>query len=169
MKRINGGQAGFSLIEVLVALIVLGIGMLGMGKMLILSMKSNSTAYSNTQAMSLASAMLDRIRANRAVALSGASSNYSLPTLTTTSSYGAGPNCLTAACSSADIATSDVANWLGSLAASNGLPSGQGSINFTTANNQVSVLIRVQWDDSVAQKALKEIVNPANVTITAVL
>lgn len=169
MKSTNRRQAGFSLIEVLVALIVLAIGMLGMGKMLILSMKSNGTAYANTQAMFLAGAMLDRIRANRAVALSGASSNYSLPTLTATSSYGAGPNCLTVACSSADIATSDVANWLGSLAASSGLPSGQGSINFTTANNEVSVLIRVQWDDTVAQHALKEIVNPANVTITAVL
>jgi type IV pilus assembly protein PilV len=162
-------QSGFSLIEVLVALIVLGVGMLGMGKMLLVSMKSNGTAYANTQAMFQATAMLDRIRANRATALSGSSSNYSLPTLTASSTYGAGPNCLTAACSASDMAKSDVANWLGNLSAANGLPSGQGSITFGSVNGQVTVVIQVQWDDSVAQKALSEIQNPANVSITSVL
>jgi type IV pilus assembly protein PilV len=143
MKHLHSRQTGFSLIEVLIALVVLGIGMLGMGKMLMVSMKSNSTAYANTQAMSLASAMLDRMRANRATALLGASSNYSLPTLISSSTYGGGPNCLTVACSSTALASSDVANWLGSLSASNGLPSGQGSITFTNVNSQVGVSIRV--------------------------
>jgi type IV pilus assembly protein PilV len=167
MKRT--AQSGFSLIEVLVALIILSMGMLGMGKMLMLSMKSNGTAYSNTQAMSLANAMLERIRANRTVALAGAASSYSLPALTSTSSFGAGPNCLTAACSSSAIGTSDVAGWLGLLASTNGLPSGKGSITFASLNNQTSVSIVVQWDDSVAQKALKETLNPATVTLTSVL
>jgi type IV pilus assembly protein PilV len=166
MKRI---QAGFSLIEVLVALIVLSVGMLGMGKMMMVSMKSNSSAYSNTQAMTLANAMLERIRANRVIALGGATSTYSLPALTSTTTFGAGPNCLTAACSSAAMATSDVAGWLGLLGSTNGLPSGKGSINFGSLNNQTSVTIVVQWDDSVAQKALKETLNPATVTLTSVL
>jgi type IV pilus assembly protein PilV len=166
MKRT---QSGFSLIEVLVALIVLSVGMLGMSKMLMVSMKSNGSAYSNTQAMSLANAMLERIRANRVVALAGAASNYSLPALTGTSTFGAGPNCLTAACSSATMASSDVAGWLALLASANGLPSGEGSITFGSLNNQTSVAIVVQWDDSVAQKALKETLNPAAVTLTSVL
>lgn len=169
MKYRNSQQAGFSLIEVLVALLVLGIGMLGMGKMLMVSMKSNGTAYANTQAMNQANAMLDRIRANRAIALSGTSSNYSLSALTASSAYGAGPNCLTAACSAENMASSDVANWLANLSASNGLPSGQGSINFGSVNNQTSVVIKVQWDDTVAQKALNETQNPVSVTITSVL
>jgi type IV pilus assembly protein PilV len=168
MKR-PAAQSGFSLIEVLVALIVLSIGMLGMGKMLMVSMKSNSTAYSSTQAMSLASAMLERIRANRTVALAGAASTYSLPALTNASTFGAGPNCLTAACSSAAMGTSDVAGWLGLLASVNGLPSGKGSITFGSLNNETSVSIVVQWDDSVAQKALKEALAPATVTLTSVL
>jgi type IV pilus assembly protein PilV len=166
MKRT---ESGFSLIEVLVALVVLSIGMLGMSKMLMVSMKSNSSAYSGTQAMSLANAMLERIRANRTVALAGAASNYSLPALTSTTTFGVGPNCLTAACSSAVMASSDVAGWLALLASTNGLPSGQGSINFGSLNSQTSVTIVVQWDDSVAQKALKETINPATVTLTSVL
>jgi len=166
MKR---AQSGFSLIEVLVALIILSVGMLGMSKMMMVSMKSNGSAYSNTQAMSLANAMLERIRANRVVALAGAASNYSLPALTSTSTFGTGPNCLTAACSSAAMASFDVAGWLALLASANGLPSGKGSINFGSLNNQTSVAIVVQWDDSVAQKALKETLNPATVTLTSVL
>jgi len=166
MKRT---QSGFSLIEVLVALIILSVGMLGMSKMMMVSMKSNGSAYSNTQAMSLANAMLERIRANRVVALGGATSNYSLPALTSTSTFGAGPNCLTAACSSAAMDSSDVAGWLALLAPANGLPSGKGSINFGSLNNQTSVAIVVQWDDSVAQNALKETLNPASVTLTSVL
>jgi len=169
MKTRQSRDAGFTLIEVLVALLVLGIGLLGMGKMLMVSMKSNGTAYANTQAMNQANAMLDRIRANRAVALTGAASPYSLPAITASSSYGAGPNCLTQACTGAQMASFDVASWLSNLTASNGLPSGQGSINFTTINNQTSVAIKVQWDDTVAQKALKENLNPVSVTITSVL
>ena len=168
MKRTTV-ESGFSLIEVLVALIVLSIGMLGMGKMLMVSMKSNGTAYSNTQAMSLASAMLERIRANRTAALAGAASGYSLPTLTSASSFGAGTNCLMGACSTTAVATSDVAGWLALLASANGLPSGEGSITFGSLNSQTSVTIVVQWDDSVAQKALKETLNPATVTLTSVL
>ena len=41
MKRT---QSGFSLIEVLVALIILSVGMLGMSKMMMVSMKSNGSA-----------------------------------------------------------------------------------------------------------------------------
>jgi hypothetical protein len=78
--------------------------------------------------------MLERIRANRVVALAGATSNYSLPATTSTSTFGAGPNCLTAACSSAAMASSDVAGWLALLASTNGLPSGEGSITFGSLN-----------------------------------
>ena len=58
---------------------------------------------------------------------------------------------------------------VGLLASTNGLPSGKGSITFASLNNQTSVSIVVQWDDSVAQKALKETLNPATVTLTSVL
>ncbi len=131
MKRT--AQSGFSLIEVLVALIILSMGMLGMGKMLMLSMKSNGTAYSNTQAMSLANAMLERIRANRTVALAGAASAYSLPALTSTSSFGAGPNCLTAACSSRRSGRRMWRAGSDCSPAANGLPSGKGSIAFAAS------------------------------------
>ena len=162
-------QNGFSLIEVMAALAVFSFGMLGMGKMLMLAMKSNSSAYSGTQATGLANAMLDRMRANRANSLQGGASNYSLPALTSSATFGAGPNCATVACSSSDLATYDVATWLASLSSASALPGGVGSIVLTTLNGQVSVAITVQWDDSVTQKALNEILNPASFTLTSTL
>jgi type IV pilus assembly protein PilV len=163
-------QNGFSLIEVLAALAVFSFGMLGMGKMLMLAMKSNSSAYSGTQATSLANAMLDRMRANRANSLQGSSSAYSLPALTSSATFGSPPtNCATIVCSNTDLATYDVATWLASLSSASALPSGRGSIVLTTVNAQVSVAITVQWDDSVTQKALNEAINPASFTLTSTL
>jgi type IV pilus assembly protein PilV len=162
-------QNGFSLIEVLAALAVFSFGMLGMGKMLMLAMKSNSSAYSGTQATALANAMLDRMRANRANSLQGTSA-YSLPVLTSSASFGAPPtNCAVLTCSSQDLATYDVASWLASLSSASALPSGKGSIVLSTLNGQVSVAITVQWDDSVTQKALNETLNPASFTLTSTL
>jgi len=58
--------AGFSLIEVLVALLILLIGLLGVVRMQLLSIQNNQGAYLRTQATYIASDMMDRIRANRA-------------------------------------------------------------------------------------------------------
>jgi type IV pilus assembly protein PilV len=56
---------GFTLIEVLVALVVLGIGMLGLGRLFLYTLQGNSSATSRTVAVNLAADLADRIRANR--------------------------------------------------------------------------------------------------------
>lgn len=58
-------QTGFSIIEVLVALVVLAVGMLGMAGLYVTTLRSSGTAISRMQAVSLAADMADRIRANR--------------------------------------------------------------------------------------------------------
>ena len=57
-------QSGFTLMESLVALIVLSIGMLGIAALYLESMKAGRTALSRSQAVTLAADMADRIRAN---------------------------------------------------------------------------------------------------------
>jgi type IV pilus assembly protein PilV len=54
------------MIEVLVALLILLIGLLGVVRMQLLSVQNNQGAYLRTQATYIASDMLDRMRANRA-------------------------------------------------------------------------------------------------------
>ena len=64
-------QLGFSLIEVLIAMLVLAIGLLGMAQMQASGLRSTHGAYLRTQATLLAGDMLDSMRANMTVARAG--------------------------------------------------------------------------------------------------
>lgn len=67
----NRTYHGFSLVEVLVALLVLSVGLLGLAMLQVEGMKLNSDAYLRTQATTLAYDILDRIRANKSASDSG--------------------------------------------------------------------------------------------------
>ena len=58
-------QAGFSMVEVMVALVVLAVGMLGIAGVYVTTLRSSGSAISRMQAVNLAGDMADRIRANR--------------------------------------------------------------------------------------------------------
>jgi len=58
---------GFSLIEVLVALLVLSIGLLGIASMQLVALRSTRSAYLNSVATIQVNAMLERLRASRSV------------------------------------------------------------------------------------------------------
>lgn len=57
--------AGFSIVEVLVALVVLSVGMLGIASLYVVTLRSGGSAMLRTQAVNLASDLGDRIRSNR--------------------------------------------------------------------------------------------------------
>ncbi len=65
-KRIHRrrGIRGFTLVEVLVAMVVMAIGMLGIAGMYVHSLQAGRTSQLRTQAVTLASDVADRIRAN---------------------------------------------------------------------------------------------------------
>jgi type IV pilus assembly protein PilV len=75
--RLHSVQAGMTLVEVLVTLVLISVGLLGVAALHIASLKSNQEAYVRSQASVLAGDILDRMRANRtaaaqyAVALNG--------------------------------------------------------------------------------------------------
>jgi type IV pilus assembly protein PilV len=56
---------GFTLLEVLIALLVLSFGLLGLAALQAYSVKANQSANFRSQATALANMMLDNIRANR--------------------------------------------------------------------------------------------------------
>ncbi|MCS6948044.1 MAG: type IV pilus modification protein PilV, partial [Steroidobacteraceae bacterium] len=71
---------GFTLIEALIAVLVLSIGLLGIAGLQLASLQTNSVAYQRSQATMLAYDLLDRMRANRTAALNGAyDRNYGDP------------------------------------------------------------------------------------------
>lgn len=67
-RRFSGlprGAAGFSLIEVLIALVVLALGLLGFALLQTLNLRYTQSANYRTQATNLAYDLLDQMRANR--------------------------------------------------------------------------------------------------------
>ena len=140
------GTQGFTLIEVLVAIVVLSIGLLGMAKMVMVSSHSNDSAYLRSQATQYAYAILDAMRANRNTALN---QGYD----TALGAMPANPgSCVGAVCANLTLAQYDVYTWKQRMAQV--LPSGTASIVTVPAANTTAVII-VQWDDSAAQSALK--------------
>ena len=121
IQNIHRGQRGFSLIEVLIAILVLAIGLLGMAQMQASGMRSTHGAYLRTQGTLLTGDMLDSMRANVTAARTG---NYDV---TFGNNLAAGT-----------IAGDDVIAWKANLAAL--LPTGDGQV--TTNGSDVTVAVR---------------------------
>jgi type IV pilus assembly protein PilV len=117
---------GFTLIEALVALIVLSIGLLGVAGMQIAGLRANQSAASRTQASYLADDIIDRMRANNTNARSGA---YNIA--------------MGATVAGATTAALDVQAWVAELLS---LPSGKGQIQVDPVTNIATVTI--QWFDT---------------------
>ena len=143
------GSRGFTLIEVLVALVVLGIGVLGIAKLTLYSVRSNDSAYLRTQATNLANAGMDYLRANRLIAITGA---YNLAL--TGVPPGAASCLAPAVCTPTNLALYDLNQWITRV--SQALPSGEGQIVTVVVGDQVTATITVQWDDAVAQATINK-------------
>lgn len=106
-------QTGLTLIEVLIAVVVLAIGLLGIAGLQSAALSNNLISYQYTQASSLAQAMIERMRANRDGVRSGA---YAIAADATPPA--AGVNCASTACTSAQQAQWDIAVIYTQLSAS---------------------------------------------------
>lgn len=129
IKSIARHQEGATLIEVLIAIVVLSIGLLGLAGLQVTSVQSNHSAYQRSQATLLAYDLADRMRANRTEALTNA---YLVDFPTSSSS-----NAVTGT-----QAAKDKAEWLNNLARN--LPNGTGKVEKT--GNLIT--IQVRWDDN---------------------
>ena len=80
-------QRGLSLIEVLIAMLILAIGLLGIAAMQAITLRNSQSAFDRTQAVVLSYAMLDRMRANATAARAGSynlAETCTAPTATST-------------------------------------------------------------------------------------
>lgn len=128
---LNKSQSGVSLIESMIALLVISIGLLGIASLQITAMKQNSNALNNSQAVWMAYNMSDRIRANN-------SEFASYADIDTSKSYS--QDCMGASCSTVQMVTADAADWSEMV---QNLPSGRGLITGDLTQLAVTVL----WDD----------------------
>lgn len=112
---------GFSLLEVLIAVLIFSLGLLGLAALLVLSVKTNHSAYLRTQASFLAQSMADRMRANSRSIWAGDYNDDAYPVTATA------PACDDSApCSFSSTATRDKAIWSAQLQDS--LPAAAGKI-----------------------------------------
>lgn len=100
-------QRGVSLIEVLVAVLIFSVGMIGVAGLLIMATRSNHTAYLRTQAAFLASSMVDRMSANPVGVWNGSYDSSGYPVSAST----AANNDCSAGCTPDDLAKFDQRAW----------------------------------------------------------
>jgi type IV pilus assembly protein PilV len=122
--------AGFTLVEVLIALVVLSIGMLGIAALYLESLRSGRAALYRTQAVTLAADIGDRIRANRA----------------DDGAYGCGNPC-NPGTGIGTLPQTELQAWLDRIEAQ--LPGGGGAITYTagTAVTPAAYEITVSWNE----------------------
>ena len=123
-------QRGASLIEVMVALFVLAIGLLGFAGLQTEGVMIGRKAYVQSQAIFLAEDIIERMRANR-----GALTNY---VLVFGESPTAGANCGPSgtSCSANELAAWDVQEWETLVA--NSVPAGDGEVEVTSVGGLVA-------------------------------
>lgn len=115
------------MIEVLIALVVTSIGLLGLAALQVTSLKVNHSAYLRTQATELAHDMADRMRANPTAATSG---GYDLSFVDTPANVTTLPG-------------ADLYDWTRMLQRE--LPGGVGSVAVQASGQ---ALIVVRWNDA---------------------
>jgi type IV pilus assembly protein PilV len=141
-------NSGFTLIEVLIAALVLSFGLLGLAGLQATSIRNNQSAYYRSQATQLAYDMADRMRANKNESvdrISGsviAASKY-VTIAPTAASDQAGCTTVTG-CTGAQMATHDLSQW--NKALTSALPGGTGTITVVATTRVFT--ITVNWDDN---------------------
>jgi len=148
---------GFSLVEVMVALVVCAIGLLGLAKMESLAVSSTSVAAARSIAAIQASSLAAAMHANRGYWASGtapASATVTVVNNTTTISdpvlNSPPPNSCsvpgTTSCTADQMAAFDVQSWATSLGAL--LPGSFSTITCTTTAFPVTCTIQIQWTEN---------------------
>lgn len=149
-------QTGVGLIEVLVALLILAIGLLGIAGLQTAAVQTNYLAYQYTMAARLAENLAENMRANRVGLLNN---DYTLAFGAEPADPGSDCGAASADCSPAELAAWQLADWYGMLASpeeayensavslAEALPSARGSVTCAAPCTDRSLrVITVYWD-----------------------
>ena len=153
----NKKSRGFSLVEVLIALVIMSVGMLGIAGLYVQSLQAGRTSMLRHHAITLAGDIADRIRANPT-----AGAAYAAAT-------GADNNCvaMNADCDVAEMAAHDIFLWQ-AQALEFLPPMGDGSqqvvVTYDDAPSPPEYTIQVRWDEPTPDGSVPQysIVIPVN-------
>ncbi|MDX1461356.1 MAG: type IV pilus modification protein PilV [Xanthomonadales bacterium] len=138
-------EKGFSLLEVLIAVLILAIGVIGIAALqMTTSMYQESSMYRGQVAM-LSREIIERMQLNVDAAKGGAYNISTLPTGLTTNCKSA-----TANCSTGDMVSHDLREWSARVA--DVLPGGDASIATDTSTDPVQITLTLKWDEARGQR-----------------
>jgi type IV pilus assembly protein PilV len=163
-SNVSARERGFSLVEVMVALIIICVGLLGIAKLEALMLSSTGTsrlrALVALQAASLADTMhADRdywggnsvywVPANGPLALTGTEATGATAWVGTNAPAGAGdPSCVNAVCNSVQLATYDLDQWANGLKQVLQNSTSTIGCSLAAATGLVTCSIQVQWTEN---------------------
>lgn len=136
-------NAGFTLIEVLIAVVILGLGLLGLAALEATSLANTQSAFNRSQATQLAYDIIDRMRTNAGQAASYVVTAAQLAAANCPNGSNPCDACTSAAntCTPTQIAQKDLVEWRNGVRA---LPQGTASI----AVNGGIYTVTISWDDT---------------------
>jgi len=132
-------QSGFTLLEVMIALVIFSIGLLGLAGLQASGLRSNTQAQLRTIAVIQTYDMAERIRANPRGVEDG---NYNAMDDSTPTAE----DCISATCTAAEMATYDYYEWVTSTQSV--LPSGHGTVTSAVVGGVTRLFtVTVMWDE----------------------
>lgn len=137
-KRLPHHQSGFTLLEVMIALVIFSIGLLGLAGLQAGGLRSNTQAQFRTVATIQVYDMAERIRANPRGVADGDYNAFDDASPTA-------EDCISAACTAAEMATYDYYEWVTNT--QKVLPSGHGTVSSNVVNGVRLFTITVMWDE----------------------
>lgn len=134
-RHLKTAMTGFSLVEVLIALVIMSVGMLGIAGLYVHTMKAGRTSLFRHHAVTLAGDVADRIRANPIAGV-----GYIVA--------GVDNNCVDGGidCSGAEMAQHDIFLW--TQQAADTLPAGAVNIVFDNGVVPPTYRITITWNEA---------------------
>src|ERR1700690_488098 len=161
-------ERGFSLIEVMVALVICAVGLLGLAKMESLALSSTSVANSRSLAAIEASSIAAAMHANPGYWSAGFAPATTI--VSAANNFSAAAPCMTAgagSCIPSAMAFYDLQQW--AIALAGVLPGYVATITCSTAGFPVTCTIQIQWTENAVAANSKQTQIGALATPTYVL
>lgn len=140
--RAGTRQRGFNLLEVLIALLVLALGLLGLAALQNLSLRFTNESYGRTQATLMIYEIIDRMRANPTGVALGHYNGYTV-WLTSPPAFS---DCSSTPCNPAAMANYDVGQWMTAITQRSVLVQGAGRIEPIPGTQRFDISVR--WAES---------------------
>lgn len=135
------GQKGFSLVENLVALLVMSIGLLGIASLQLTGVSKSRSSFERSQATMLASEIVERMRANLPAAENGDYNVAKGAGVPTANSACIG---ISADCSPSDLAAADLFYWQRRVSETLKNTESQIQVN-VTPNGSLTATLTLDW------------------------